>query len=379
MNPTSRTGDHHSHGELRRRILRRALLPVLRAGDARLQPRVSAAGVQRILVCRPNHRLGNLLLLTPLLQELEQRVPAARVDVLAAGDAATELYAGFSNVNHVHCLSRRVVRHLPATLRIVLQLRHARYDWAIDPALVSQSGRLLAIAAGARHTLGFPRGGLTAWKARDPLGCMPQHAGQLPVYLLRQALGCDDEELRAPCPPLAIRLSAAERTRARETLVDLWRRHDGPAGQRAIGVFAEATGAKRYPAEWWQRFIAALRIRCPDCTLLEILPPDGRPRLALGLPTFFSPSPRKVAAILSQLTCFVSADCGVMHLASASGTPTLGLFSVSDVDQYRPYGAGNAPIVTTGQSPEDVATRASAHLESLARGASPRNADAPTR
>jgi heptosyltransferase-3 len=34
--------------------------------------------VARILVIRPNHRLGNQLLLTPLLQEIEKLYPAAK-------------------------------------------------------------------------------------------------------------------------------------------------------------------------------------------------------------------------------------------------------------------------------------------------------------
>jgi len=34
----------------------------------------------RVLVCRPNGRLGNTLLLTPLLQELERVFPGAEID-----------------------------------------------------------------------------------------------------------------------------------------------------------------------------------------------------------------------------------------------------------------------------------------------------------
>ena len=41
---------------------------------------------------------------------------------------------------------------------------------------------------------------------------------------------------------------------------------------------------------------------------------------------------------------FISADCGVMHLAAAVGTPTLGLFTQSNRSKYTPYGPGNEGI-----------------------------------
>ncbi|HEX7325405.1 MAG TPA: glycosyltransferase family 9 protein [Rhodanobacteraceae bacterium] len=353
---------------MRRQFVRRALRPFLRAGDTRLQPNLAAASPRRILVCRPNHRLGNLLLLTPLLQELERRFPAAQVDIIAAGDAAPGLFAGFGNVAHVRTLARRMVRHLPATARIVWQARTARYDLAIDPCLASQTGRLLANVAGARHTLGFPRGaGIAEWTALDPVHRMPRHAAELPVYLLRRALGCDAGQLHAACPPLTLRLSQAERANAALVVGDLLHAgNDSPATPQLIGVFAEATGTKRFPRDWWRRLIAGLRAVRSDCVFMEILPPDGGARLAMGLPTYCSRNPREVAAVIARLTCFVSADCGVMHLASASGTPTIGLFSVSDAEKYQPYGHGGLGLVTTGKSTDEIAHLVAAHIDRLA-------------
>ncbi|MDE2497373.1 MAG: hypothetical protein KGK35_06045, partial [Xanthomonadaceae bacterium] len=55
----------------------------------------------------------------------------------------------------------------------------------------------------------------------------------------------------------------------------------------------------------------------------------------------------------------------VMHLASASGTPTIGLFSVTDVSKYEPCGRGSRALVTNGKTPEEIARLASAHMENL--------------
>ena len=37
--------------------------------------------VKRVLISRPNHRLGNLLLITPLVQEVQTLFPNATIDV----------------------------------------------------------------------------------------------------------------------------------------------------------------------------------------------------------------------------------------------------------------------------------------------------------
>ncbi|MCC6171571.1 MAG: hypothetical protein IT481_06025 [Gammaproteobacteria bacterium] len=46
--------------------------------------------VCRIAVIRPNHRLGNNLLLTPLLGAIEDCLPGAEVEVVTGGGAAAE-------------------------------------------------------------------------------------------------------------------------------------------------------------------------------------------------------------------------------------------------------------------------------------------------
>lgn len=354
--------DRHHHHEIRRRIVRWAMQPLFEASDRRLRHSKDLLGteVRRILVCRPNHRLGNLLLLTPLIAELERVFPNAEVDVVLAGDEG-ELFRAFRNVKHVYSLSRRMVRHPIATLRIARQIRRAKYDLAIDPCQASQSGRLLVAWANAKYVVGVPRSGAPA----DPetvavMRCAPPHMAQWPVYLLRNVFGRKSSGMNHGIPALDVRLAPAERHRARTLLDNLLNVEGKPLPSVIIGVFAEATGAKRYSPEWWHRFIREVQSHHPDYAILEIAPPDGRPRLATGFPCFSSPSPRGVAAMISNMTCFVSADCGVMHLASASGTPTVGLFSVTDALKYEPYGHGSRAFITNGKSPEDIAHLVSA-------------------
>lgn len=41
--------------------------------------------INRILISRPNHRLGNLLLLTPLVQEVANTFPDSKIDLSRKG------------------------------------------------------------------------------------------------------------------------------------------------------------------------------------------------------------------------------------------------------------------------------------------------------
>jgi len=341
--------------EWRRRLITWVLLPYYRATDARLRciGELPATGIRRILVCRPNHRLGNQLLLTPLLAELEQVFPLASIDLVLAGDEQPELFRAFPRVDRTYCLPRHMAKHPIQLARLLWQIRATGYDLAIDPCESSRSGRLLLGLSKAAHAIGLPSvRPLTEPRWRQVAQLAPQHMAQLPVFLLRVALAQSPPAV-FDYPPLDIRLSAEEREQAGRTLDQVI---DGPHSQPpalTIGIFAGATGAKRYDAAWWTRFVSTIAEQRAGCRIIEIAPPDGR--ASTGLPTFSSPSHRKVAAMIANLAYFVSADCGVMHLACASGAPTLGLFCASDEPKYRPYGQFNRSIQTAGKTPEELA------------------------
>ena len=52
------------------------------------------------------------------------------------------------------------------------------------------------------------------------------------------------------------------------------------------------------------------------------------------------------AAVLRRCALFIGNDTGLMHLAAAAGTPTLGLFGPSAVEQYAPWGRCTAVVRT---------------------------------
>src|SRR5271169_4096153 len=62
-------------------------------------------GVRRVLIVRPNFRIGNTLIVTPLIFALRQRFPGARLDYLT-GDTTAILLAHLP-VDTVHFISRQ--------------------------------------------------------------------------------------------------------------------------------------------------------------------------------------------------------------------------------------------------------------------------------
>ncbi|MGH8041871.1 MAG: glycosyltransferase family 9 protein [Rudaea sp.] len=309
------------------------------------------AGIHRILVCRATKTLGETLLLTPLLHELELRFPGAEVELVSRCAAATELFARYPRLRRVHALPQHMFGAPLRVWRILRWLRVQRFDLAIDPYLLSHSDRLLVMLARPQYSLGFDserkHGHLTHPVALPPT---PQHAAQLPVYLLRHALGV---AAAAEYPLLDLRLTAAERSAGADALTALLAQ--AGSTRRALGVYAHASGVKCFERMWWADFLRVLQTRFPQHAIVEILPMFGRSLLGDNYPAFYASDLRQLAGVLSQLDLFVSGDCGVMHLASASGARTAGIFVATDIAGWNVYGPGRLTLDARGCAATDVA------------------------
>lgn len=326
-----------------------------------------ARGINRILICRTSHSLGNTLLLTPLLAELERVYPGAETDIVTQCPVARELYDRYFSVRRVFVLPSRFPPHMLTVFRVLRAMRETSYDLVIDPDRRSKTARILLALAHSRYKLGFcgpeKSGEVTHGVA------IPEHVhhiAKLPVYLLRAALGrTGDTEYSAP----DIRQSHAERTAGRHALLRLMGCKHADA-RPVIGVFANATGAKRLEGPWWQAMLDCLEKRLPGYEFLEITPVLGASMLDLRYPTQYCSDLRKLAAVVSQLAAFVSVDSGLMHVAWASGTTTIGLFTGTDVQAWGPYGANTMVITAREHSVEEVANTIAGRVHGTHAGAS---------
>jgi ADP-heptose:LPS heptosyltransferase len=345
---------------LRRRLtarLMRGAYRVSRGGDTPLPH----DGIRQILVCRAVHTLGDALTVTPLLEELDVVYPDAAVDVVTGHPDADALYGSFPGVRSIFRLPPHALRHPRRTLRTLGDIRRAHYDLAIDADPRSQSGRLLALRARATHVLGYigpPKSGLVTCGA--PVADAPRHHAMSAVHLLRAALG--HVGCTRPYPQPGLRLAPDELDHGRQVAL----RVTGSAGDgnamRCIGLFANATGEKKLNRDWWHRFLDALEPRVPGYRFIEILPAPGQSLLDGRYPGFHSRDVRKLAAMIANLSLHVSADCGVMHLAWASGAPTLGLFKVTDSAEWGPFGGLNRSMSVRDAAPGQIALDVADHV-----------------
>lgn len=311
-------------------------------------------GIFRILVCRPNHRLGNTILLTPLVTELERHFKGAEIDVISEGDIAEEVFATYFSVRNIYCLPKRGFKHPVPFLRLLHRLRRTYYDLIIDPCLGSGFSRAITRMAHGRYKLGFSDNpacpGLTH---AAPTSTALQHMAKRPVNLLRWALHMDNDG--GAYPALDIRLNDIELAQGRHVIGELLCMSQQTRSPPVVGVFANATGAKRYPMDWWREFIDTFRTLCPAASILELIPMHGHSMLGAEWPGYYSSDIRRMGVVMAAMDLMITADCGVMHLSVASGVPTVGMFCVTDASVYAPYGPGNSHLPTQGLSAREVA------------------------
>src|SRR5690606_7832773 len=205
------------------------------------------SSVKRILVTRPNHRLGNLLLITPLLQEIEATFPLAKVDLFVKGSLAPQLFSQYPCIDKIITLPSRPFIYLPQYLLGWLRLLMRRYDLVINAAYHSSSGRLSTLLARARFK--------TYGDVQEEIKVLCtdyRHNAKHPVYSLRAYLGSATgvSRISSPAPLLDLRLTKTELERGRRLL-----RTVAPVTRPVISLFTYATGEKCLSREWWKELL----------------------------------------------------------------------------------------------------------------------------
>jgi heptosyltransferase-3 len=318
--------------------------------------------VRRVLVLRPNHRLGNALLLIPLIHELELRFPDSEIELVTTGPAARAIFAQFAQITAIHTFPARSFRNPLGVLRLLALLKRRTYDLAIDPMPRAKGGRYLLGQVRARRRVGFTWG----VPSRDAMltdavamTALPTQFARVPVHLLRSSIGNGKGpslDTGIGSQTLDLRLTDPERREGERRLASTLGFSQVPP-RPCLGVFANATGEKRFPIDWWRNLIAALRSHTSALHIIEFLPLGFRARLAEEVPAVYTTELRLLGAMLAATSLVVSADCGVMHLADAAGARVLGLFKTTEPSRYGPTRASSESLRASNGCANRVAAR----------------------
>jgi heptosyltransferase-3 len=297
----------------------------------------SKADIKKILICRPNHRLGNLLLVTPLLQEVIETFPLAKIDLFVKGGSAPSIFKNYTNINRIIQLPRKPFRSLWEYINGWLVIRWNRYDLAINVVGHSASGRLSAKFANAKYKFFGDLNGDVQLRYPDH-----EHMGKYPVYSFRKNLAAMGFTISDKAVGfLDLKLSSEEIAAGKKIVDGLVNNN-----KKIICLYTYATGEKCYSESWWMKAYEKLKSEYRDYNIIELLPVENVSQIAFVAPSFYSKDLREIGGLISNVEVFIGADSGMMHLASATKTPTIGLFKKTNTRSYEPYNPGSVAINT---------------------------------
>ncbi len=283
----------------------------------------------RLLFIGPN-RVGDAVLSSGVLAWMIARWPEARVTI-AAGPAAAGLYRDVPRLDEIVVMAKRPFAG------------HWRSLW------MRAVGTFWTAIADTRRT---PVAWLVPARRRFVMG--PPRRGQHKILQAAAMVG--------GAAPLAPRLWIGDAQRRAAT--------GHMAGTGPILALAPTAnwGGKCWPID---RFAAlAQRLTAPGAPLanarIAVFAGPGERDMALPLLESMAPERRidlagkldllTAAACLGAADLFVGNDSGLMHIAAAMGTPTLGLFGPSREEHYGPWGPKAAAVRTDRSYDEILAT-----------------------
>ena len=260
-------------------------------------------------------RLGDVLLSTPLLADLREAFPDARIDFLV-GRAAAPLLEGEPLAGEL------LVYDAARPLREIRRVRERRYDWVIDIQSNPRTAQL-ALLSGAGVRAGWAIRGIWrhVYTHRLPRG------GRAPEYVPRERQRML-EMLGVPIAPRRPHLHPTDEER-----------EQGERVMRSLGIepdddvvgFTLGAGepTKQWPPARWAELSRRLRAQAAVPLLFEMPGDDGRVaafRDAGGDAVVARlPELRRFLGALPRCDVFLAGDTGPAHMATALDVPTVTL------------------------------------------------------
>jgi ADP-heptose:LPS heptosyltransferase len=292
---------------------------------------------QRLLVVKV-FGMGDGVLVRSLIEHLKARNPGLEIGVLLGPATRESLTLGANFWIHQYTQQKLTPRTAFNSLR---EIRQRHYDAILNFEQASTAGSAFLAATGIPLRIGFlptvesPKARFLSHGERFQEG----HSMWQSFIRLAQMI---DPGLSDQVMPVPLRCSAAAKSWAQEWLTPHLPRR--PA--IAIHLGSQDLEFRRWPLE---RFVQlAERVRALGLEPSIILTGTAPERALIhgfidqysghAADASQSGSLEKTAALLERCQLLVSNDTGIMHLAAAMGTPTVGLFGPNSPRYWAPVG-----------------------------------------
>ena len=300
----------------------------------------------KILIVRPNHRLGNLLLITPLIKEIENTFSNPSIDLFVKGNLTEIIFKNYNSINKHIKLPKKPFDNLFKYFEVWIKLLFIKYDLIINVDEFSSSGRIATSLARSKFKIIGRRENFEHLSLKEKE--KSNHIATRPIAIVRTYLGTDCIK-ENEYPLLDLKLDEVEKENGKKKLKEIFNNDN-----KVITIFTFATGNKMLPQLWWNQFYELLKINFPMYNILEVLPIENVSQIGFKEKTFYSQDIREIAALIANTSIFIGADSGIMHLSSSSKTTTIGILSGSFKTKYEPYGNESIGLDKNRASKEEI-------------------------
>jgi ADP-heptose:LPS heptosyltransferase len=320
---------------------------------------IDKSEVKNIVIIRPNYRIGNLIFLTPLINELAKNIPDVKIDIIVGMKLAGKILEPMPNVDKVIDIPRKLLLHPLDMFRYIKQARTKKYDVALNMSGGSTSAQIVTSLVKAKYKVSFHSDKLWAGFTHVQERGLKhyKHMGLESLEFLRFF------DIAFPKEPiLDIKLTQEEMTQAQSDLQKLLERNNIQKEKKIIAIFRNARFDKKISDAWWNEWLDALLVLDENIVIIDILSPDIPEKLNERVLEYSNKNLRALGAFFKACDLYVSADTGPMHLAVASSAKVLAFFNKTNMEVYGALGQQNKTIDVENLSTQEAAEITAAML-----------------
>ena len=336
-----------------------------RQNTSKIEQNVNKDDIKTILLVRPNYRIGNILFLTPLINELHKHMPDAKIDIIVGMKLAGEILEPMPNVNKIIDIPRKLLLHPIDLYKYIKKSRKQKYDLALNVSGGSTSAQIVMSLIKAKYKASFADKKLwTSFTHIQERGKKTfTHMGLESLEFLRFF----NISLPKPQPSLDIKLTQYEIKNAEEQCKSLLRENNyDPDQVTTIALFRNARFDKKIEDKLWEELIYEMKKNTKkDLVFIDILSPDIPHKLNDDVLAYQTKDLRELGAFFKTCDLFISADTGPLHLAVASKANVIALFTKTEIHVYGALGNNNQNIDINNLSAEDIAKEILLHTPQL--------------